>query len=125
MEIRKEIESLAIWCIPATIVVALMSAIISGYARDTIQAGGATPGTTLSFITALGMFIKLINNIVVGIWLYLRSKEDDGRAILWLLFGIVAHYFAALMYIGLKIYEQQKAHNKSLQATPENGAPMR
>lgn len=117
MEIRKEIESLAIWCIPAAVVVALMSALITGYAKDIILDGGATPGTTLSFITALGMFIKLINNFVVGIWLYLRSKEENGRPILWLLFGVVAHYFAALMYIGLKIYEQQKAHNKSLQAT--------
>ena len=117
MEIRKEIESLAIWYIPAFIVVAVLSALFSGYINDLIEFGEATSGTTMSLISIISALIKLIDNFVVGIWLYLRGKKDGGRAILWLFFGVVANFYAALMYIGLKIYEQQKAYNKSVKQT--------
>ena len=109
MEIRKEIESLAIWYIPAFIFVSIMGALFSGYLKDMMEYGAATPGSTFAFLSAIGSFINLIDNLVVGVWLYLRGKKDGGRVILWFFFGVVANFYAALMYIGLKIYEQQKA----------------
>ena len=121
MELRKEIESLALWYIPAFVFVALASSLYSGYVRALMEMGEATPGTTLSLISALGMSINLVDNLVVGVWLYVRGRKEGGRAILWLLFGVVAHFYAALLYLGLKIYEQQKANNKSLQPTAESG----
>lgn len=121
MELRKEVESLALWYIPAFVVVALASSLYSGYVKDLMELGEASPGVTLSLLSALGMFINLVDNVVVGVWLYVRGRKDGGRAILWLLFGAVAHFYAALLYLGLKIYEQQKAYNKSLQPTEESG----
>lgn len=124
MELRKEIESLALWYIPVFVIVSIFSAFYSGYVKDLIELGQATPGMTFSLLAVVSSFIGLIDNIVVGIWLYIRGKNDDGKAILWLFFGVVAHFYAALIYIGLKIYEQQKAYNNSLKAgTPESGAP--
>ena len=121
MEIRKAIESLALWYIPAFVIMLVFSAAYSGYIKEVMELGEATTGVSIAFATMFLNFIQSIDNLVVGIWLFIQSKKENGRPILWFFFGFVAHFYAAIIYIGLKIYENQKAYNKSLQSTAESG----
>jgi hypothetical protein len=112
MEIRREIESLALWYIPVFIAVTIITTFLTGYANSLVETGQATPAKYFAQISILSTFLNFIDNFVVGIWLYIRGKGEGGRAVLWLIFGIAAHFFAALMYIGIKIYEQQISNHK-------------
>ena len=124
MEIRKEIESLALWYNPAFLIIFLASAVYSGYLKEIIEMGEATTGVSIAFFTMVLKLIQNIDNLVVGVWLFIQAKKENGKPLLWFLFGLVAHFYAAIIYIGLKIYENQKAYNKSLKSgTPQSGAP--
>jgi len=114
MELRKEIESLALWYIPAFFVMLMVSAIFTGYFKQLIEYGSVSVGTPIALVQILGQFISNIDNFVVGIWLYLQSKKEGGRTLLWFLFGMVAHFFAAVLYIGLKILDNQQSYNNAL-----------
>ena len=121
MEIRKEIESLALWYIPAFVLTLIFSAIYSGYLKELMDMGEVTTGKSIVFASMVLNFIGNIDNLVLGAWLFMQSKKENGKPILWFFFGLVAHFYAAIIYIGLKIYENQKAYNKSLQPTAESG----
>ena len=121
MEIRKEIESLALWYIPAFVIMLIFSSIYSGYLSELMDMGKVKTGTSVLFASMVLQFIGNIDNLVLGFWLFMQAKKENGRPILWFFFGIVAHFYAAIIYIGLKIYENQKAYNKSLQPTAESG----
>jgi len=124
MEIRKEIESLALWYIPAFALTLIFSAIYSSYLKELMDMGQVTTGKSVVFASMVLNFIGNIDNLVLGVWLFMQAKKENGKPILWLFFGLVAHFYAAIIYIGLKIYENQKAYNKSLKSgTPESGAP--
>jgi hypothetical protein len=78
-----------------------------------------SPTESISFVW-FPFFIKLANNLVVAIWLYYVVKRDLGRKWIWAFFGFVAHLFAALFYIGLKLYEGWDAtFNKRLKPEGE------
>jgi len=111
MDIRKEIETLATWYIPAMILMLIASGLYTGYFNAVLSNDQASIGTTLSFLTLVPALIKLTDNIVIAVWLYFMAKKEGGRKVLWLLFGLVAHLLAAIIYIGLRIYEQQAFNN--------------
>lgn len=108
MELRKEIETLAIWYIPAVAFVLIATAFLTGYAQEIMRDQTASPGTLFSFLSLAQGLIHSVDNLVVGIWLFLRSSKEDGRRYLWSLFGLAAHLFAAIVYLALRIYEQRK-----------------
>ena len=109
MNLRKEIETLAMWYIPAVLFVVIATAIMTGYFQDMVRSQHASLGTWISFYSLLQGLIQLVDNLVVGIWLFLRSKSENGNRFLWLLFGLAAHLFAAVIYLALRIYEQRTA----------------
>lgn len=111
MDIRKEIETLAIWYIPAVIMTGIASALYTGYFKEVFSSNSTNIGSTLSFLTATLTLIKLPDNIVVGVWLYSSVGKEGGRTTLWFVFGLVAHLFAAIIYIVLRMYEQQAFNN--------------
>lgn len=111
IDIRKEIETLAIWYIPVMIVMVIASGLYAGYFKEVLSSGQASIGSTLSFLTLVPALFKLADNIVIAVWLYSMAKKEGGRKVLWFLFGMVAHLFAAVIYIGLRLYEQQAFNN--------------
>ena len=117
MELRKQVESLALWYIPAFIIMGLLSSVTSGLLEQLFKDGIISPSTTVPFFYAIGSFVSNIDNLVVGVWLLAQSKKENSKPILWFLFGVVAHFYAAIIYIGLKIYENQMAYNQGLQST--------
>lgn len=74
MDIRKEIETLAIWYIPAVIMTGIASALYTGYFKEVFSSNATNIGSTLSFLTATLTLIKIPDNIVVGVWLYSSTR---------------------------------------------------
>lgn len=117
MELRKEIESLAIWYIPVVVLMSIVAAAYTGFLKEMLSADGLTMGTQVALITMGPKLIQFATNIVVGIWLYRLAKKEGGRQSLWLLFGLVVNLGAALIYIGLRIYEQRDGTQSAFQNT--------
>lgn len=107
MNLRKEIETLSIWYIPVAIAMVLASGLVSNYFQQITSTTGTTIGSTVAFLAGLPKLIQLADNLVVGIWLYHMAGKEGGRKALWLIFGVFAHLFAAAIYVGVRIYEQQ------------------
>jgi len=117
MDLRKEIEKLAIWYIPVSIAMILATSAYSSYFRHIASGEGATVGSTIAFFAGIPALIQMADNIVVGIWLFFLARREGARPMLWLLFGLFAHLFAAVIYIALRLYEAQ-AFNKQPKPTP-------
>ena len=117
-DMRKEIETLLIWYIPvhiAAIIVDLLMTSTLAHEVGSVLGDGAPLSLTLSCFPGITRLIGFAYNLVVGIWLFFQAKRGgDGRKALWFLFGLFAHLFAAIIYIGLTLFEQQKASNISL-----------
>ena len=109
---RKEIEKLAVWYIPAFLLATFAASIWSGVLEHSFNSEQLSAGKSISFIFLVGSIIGMIDNFVVGIWLYHQIKSEKGRKWIWLLFGLVAHFYAAIIFIALKINEAQKTSNK-------------
>jgi hypothetical protein len=107
MNLRKEIEALAVWYVPVVIATIIASSLLTGRLNELIKYEDVSVGTMMSFMAAIPSLIGLADNLVVGIWLYLIVKGEDGRSVLWFSFGLFAHLFAAIAYICLKLYELQ------------------
>lgn len=107
MNIRREIETLALWYIPVFLAATIASAIGSGLVRDAMADGTLTMGTIVSLIGWVPALLALAPRFVVAAWLFGIARREGGRSLLWLLFGLVGHLFAAVIYLALKIYEQR------------------
>jgi ABC-type spermidine/putrescine transport system permease subunit II len=101
MNVRKEIEKLIYWYVPVYIV---------GYflASATLVFYKAIPSSEME-LTALGLamtyFTKNLPSVVIAIWIYQVAKKTNQKYILWTLFGLVAHIFAAIAFIVLNVLE--------------------
>jgi len=114
---RKEIETLAIWFIPVYIAVLIVNVLMTSFLDrgfDVILGEGAPLSIRLSSYLHIMRLTGFADNLVVGIWLFFQAKKRDGRKALWFLFGLFAHLFAAIIYVVLTLFEEQKASNISL-----------
>ena len=112
MNIRNEIENLALWYMPVFIVVAMLSTIMSGYAVNMLESDQRTLGVELTLFTTFAALVKLADNLVIAIWLFIQSEKQGRKKLLWFFFGIVAHFFAVILYLGLYIYESKNLRIK-------------
>jgi len=102
MNLRKEIEILIYWYIPAIMISYFLGTAVTAQAK---QINGVTP--LLSWgILITSVLLNHIHSIVVAIWLYFLAKKMNQRNILWALFGLVAHIFAVALFIALSVYEE-------------------
>ena len=102
MNLRKEIEKLIYWYVPAYIFTITIGIILTQYAKNIED-----PTWLVSYIIIpMGMIASSIDNIVIAIWLYSLAKELNQKNILWALFGLVAHIFAVILFIALYVYEK-------------------
>lgn len=120
-ELRREIELLAIWYIPVAIATIIASGLYTSYFNELMSGQDISMGATLGFLTAVPAFINLIDNVVVGVWLFALVREQHGRYLLWLVFGVFAHLFAAVIYIALRIYEQRAVKDAPNSGMGETG----
>ncbi|WP_324171940.1 hypothetical protein [Sulfurimonas sp.] len=102
MNLRKEIEKLIYWYIPAIMITYFLGTAVTAQVK---QINGATPLLTWG-ILAISLLLNHVHSIVVAIWLYFLAKKMNQRNILWALFGLVAHIFAVALFIALYVYEE-------------------
>ena len=123
MDIRKEIETLASWYIPAVIITGIATSIYTGYFKEVFSSNATNMGSTLSFLSATLTLIRLPDDIVVAVWLYSSVGKEGGRSTLWFIFGLVANLFAAIIYIVLRMYEQQAFNNRLKRELGDDSRP--
>ena len=102
MNIIKEIEKLIYWYIPALFIANILGALVSAEVK-------ATKDITLSLSYALmgsSWLIQSIDNIVIAIWLFFFTKKLNEKYILWALFGLVAHIFAVVTFLAIKLLQE-------------------
>lgn len=102
MNLRKEIEKLIYWYIPAYIFTVTVGITLASYAKNIED-----PTWIVSYLVIpMGILANSIDNIVIAIWLYSLAKQLNQKNILWALFGLVAHIFAVTLFIALYVYEK-------------------
>ena len=106
MNLRKDIESLAYCYIPTVLIMSLATFFYSFEIKNLFSDINQLTSSTVVFMSIINQLIACIDNIVVAIWLFIMSKRKNEKPILWFLFGLVAHLFAALIFLALKIYEK-------------------
>lgn len=87
----------------------------TGLIGEAIDSGEYSIGTFmgfLSFFSIIPMILKTSINLVVAIWLYSVISKSSGNKYIWFLFGLIAHLYAVIIYIGLVIYEQVISSNE-------------
>jgi hypothetical protein len=111
MNLRKEIETLMLWYIPAIIIAVSIDLVLSAYIKESSDTSSIVVWSYMGF----NLLINHLHHIVIAIWLYVIAKKMNQRHILWSLFGLVAHLFAVVTYLVLYVYEQKVSavNNKS------------
>jgi hypothetical protein len=105
---RKEIETLVRWYVPVYIGMLIASFLILTHWTESIN------------LLWLMRYMEFGDNLVVAIWLYFQARRDSGRKWIWAFFGFVAQLFAAVIYLGLKLYEDRnETFNKRLNPDAE------
>ncbi len=102
MNLRKEVEKLIYWYIPAIMITYFLGTVVTAQVK---QINGITPLLSWGLL-ATALLLNHIHSIVVSIWLYFLAKKMDQRNVLWALFGLVAHIFAAVLFVALYVYEE-------------------
>lgn len=101
MNLRKEIEKLIYWYVPIYIIGYFLAYALVVYYK-------AIPESAVA-LTAIGLamtyFANHLPNFVIAIWLYNIAKQNSQKYIIWALFGLVAHLFAAVIFIVLNVLE--------------------
>ncbi len=101
MNLRKEIEKLILWYIPAMLLVNFLA---MAFLADIKSVNGMSFSLTYAMLI-ITFLIKNIHSIVVAIWLYSLAKRMEQKYILWALFGLVAHLYAAVTFVILNLLE--------------------
>jgi hypothetical protein len=102
MNIRTEIEKLLYWYVPAYIISAIVAFVLISYNKYLDD-----PGILAAYvIVPLGILMKHLDSVVIMIWLYFLAKQLKQNYKLWALFGLIAHIFAAALFIALYVYEK-------------------
>ena len=121
--IRREIESLAIWFVVASVLVFMANLFtsVNGWQNlDRLTGGVGGPGNALIVFTSLGVFASLIDNIAVGLWLFRRSSIYGYNRWLWAAFGVAGSLIGGVLYL-LARFSDAEPPNKSKKAQPAAG----
>lgn len=102
MNLRKEIEKLIYWYLPAYIFTITVGVVLAQHSKHIED-----PTWIVSYIVVpMGILAGSVDNIVIAIWLYFLAKQLNQKNILWAIFGLVAHIFAVAVFIALYVYEK-------------------
>ena len=118
MSLRSEIETLAIWWIPAAILSVVLNFVITVYARSLF--GDEEISTSLDSILGLMQwqwfflfFIRHLENFVVAIWFSQRFRGQYRAALIWSFLGLATGLIGVLIHMALVIYEKDVADEAS------------
>jgi hypothetical protein len=113
---KKEIEQLLVFLIPAIVIEKLLKTISSRAISDFIQNKNEalpslieqfpsySPGQIFTLVNSINVFIGLLPIVVIAVWLWRIEKAQNGRPVLWSLAGLVLNYWVLLLFIGHRLY---------------------
>jgi len=117
---KKDIEQLLVFLLPAILVERVLETFIQHFygaladgdqkALDvTIESfPSLSIGGLLSFVSALDVLIGFLPVLVISIWLWKMERQDGGRPLLWALGAVFLKYWILLLFIGQRIYDKEK-----------------
>ena len=122
MDLRIEIQKLAIWYIPIALLSILVSSWYGGVLREAYLDGDVSPASVAMTLSNISTALAFSVRLVVAIWLYMMVSKSKGNKYIWFMFGLVANLLALIIFICISIYEQN-ASNKSSNLTGAENAP--
>lgn len=103
MSLREEVEKLLYWYIPTF----LIASFIGHFVASLVKGMNGMPLWLTTLSVGISLCISHIHNVVVAVWLYFLAKKMDQRYILWALFGLTSHIFAAVIFLVLNLIEEK------------------
>ena len=113
---KKEFEKFLIWYIPLSIFSGMTTAIWLPKLTDMYVQGGNDAKVAMWF-SFLAMFFGMFHKIVAAIWLWIQIKKENGRFILWALFGFYSGMWAVAFHVALALFDEMKVKPK-VKSTP-------
>lgn len=109
MDLRKDLEILVLLYTLIAAINFLLSVFLTEFLTERFlsQMEGFSSVYTLIPFNFLMDYSGYTYNLVVGIWLFVIVRRENGNAIHWLVFGLLAHLYAAVIYLFVRISEIQ------------------
>lgn len=123
MNIRNEIENLAIWFVVASLLVTTFGLIWTGFSENLVANGGLQTIDGFQFMAAIGTFGSIIDNVAVGLWVFLSSRKREYNSYLWFAFGFFGSLVGATLYL-LAVFSEQILISQSSSQPEAGGAPQ-
>ena len=113
-DLQQDIERLAIWWIPALLITIALGSYSEYHLNQSFQGNDYSPAELISQLGFANLFLdRLLSNLdhlVIAIWLIHTTKlRLIGTPWIWGTLGIVAGLFAAILYVGLRIYAKYES----------------
>jgi hypothetical protein len=114
---KQEVERLLVFLIPAVFIQNIFNALSSHAIRDLIYDlkysypeifPDETPGELMPWIIGVDNFLTVLPTVVIAVWLWKLEKRQNGRPYLWALGGLFLNYWILLLFIGQRLYVQNK-----------------
>lgn len=110
---KKEFEKFIIWYLPFCFLTAALATFLVPLLTDYLVESYPTSRAAYVFAHSyLVFFISSCHKFVAAFWLWNQKKKENGRFILWALFGLFQGIWAVAFYIGLAILEEIKTESK-------------
>ena len=107
LEMKKELEKFIIWYI----LFSTLTAIIKGFLLPYVMEKSVGSHIGSDVYMRLGFFLLFCSNfyrLVAPVWLWNQKKKENGRFILWALFGFCCSLWAVAFYVALVIFDEMK-----------------
>jgi hypothetical protein len=110
---KKEFEKFIIWYIPLCLLTATMTTCLFPYLIDNAVESYGDKGEFGSWLGFLVYFTSSGHKWVAAVWLWNQKKKENGRFILWALFGFFNGMWAVAFHVALTIFEEMKDKPKA------------
>jgi prolipoprotein diacylglyceryltransferase len=114
---KKEFEKFIIWYLPFSFLTATITAVLFPYLTENAMESYRDSETISGWLGFITYFGSNCHKWVAAVWLWNQKKKENGRFILWALYGFVAGIWAVAFHVALTIFDEMK--NKP-QATSES-----
>jgi len=110
---KKEFEKFIIWYLPFCFLTATITALLLPYLTENALESYRDSDTISGWLGFITYFGSNIHKWVAAVWLWNQKKKEDGRFILWALFGFFNGMWAVAFHMALTIFEEMKDKPKS------------
>ena len=110
---KRELEKFIIWYIPFCLVTAAITTFLFPYLIERMVESHEDGDAFKGWLGFLVYFGSNCHKWVAAVWLWKQKKKENGRFVLWALFGFFQGLWAVAFYLGLNIFEEIKGKSKA------------